>query len=145
MSALSQEQIEAVDAYIDNHHEDFSELGDVCFKAFGYDKANNRISSQVRKLQQLAMSAPRLADVEDFIKNQMGKEDSSQSQWWVLGPKALQQLRTLRSKSQDLSELPAEQLAIRLRLARGCVRALVSAYLYRVALAQRPKGGGDVA
>lgn len=141
MSALSQEQFKAVDAYIDNHHEDFSELGDVCFQAFGYDKANNRISSQVRKLQQLAMSASRLADIEDFIKNQMGKDDSTQSQWWVLGPKALQQLRTLRSESQGLSAVPTEQLAIRLRLARGCVRALVSAYLYRVALAQM----GDVA
>ena len=137
MSTLSHEQLEKVNAYIDDNHADFSQLGNICFEAFDYDKANNRISSQVRKLQQLTMAAPRLADIEDFVKNQMGKEDSAQCQWWVFGPKVLQQLRALRSESQRYGEAPAEQqLAIRLHLARGCVCALVSAYLYCVALDQ---------
>ena len=136
MSALSQEQIEKVNAYIDDNHEGFAQLGNVCFTAFGYDKANNRISSQVRKLQQLAMSAPRLADIEDFVKNQIGKEGSTASPWSTFGPKALQQLRTLRNDSQRFSKDPEGQLVIRLRMARGCIRAVVSEYLYRVALDQ---------
>lgn len=137
MNTLNPTQIQEVNAYIDDNHEGFSRLGHACFKAFN-DKANNRISSQVRKLQQMAMSAPHLADIEDFIKNQMGKEEGIQTPWRDFGPQVLRQLHALRSKSRDFSEAPEEQdqLAIRLRLARGCIRALVSEYLYRVACDQ---------
>ena len=135
MIVLTNELIQKTDCYIDENHEAFSELGVRFFEVFGYDKDNNRISTQVRNLQQIACSATRFADIEDFVKNQMGKEQN-EPKWKRLGDGILKQLEQLRSESQKLDADPANQLALRLRLARGWVRAVVSEYLYRVALDQ---------
>ena len=133
MTALSNKLIQEVDGYIDNNHGTFSELGGRFFTVFGYIKANNRISTQVRNLQQIACSATRFADIEDFVKNQMGKEDKKEKKWRVLGDTVLKELKQLRDKSCELDADPNNQMAVRLRLARGWVRAVVSQYLYQVA------------
>ena len=144
MIALSNKLIQEVDSYIDNKHKTFSELGDRFFLEFGYDKRNSRISTQIRNLQQISCSATCFADIEDFVKNQMGKENKDKPQWRKLGDTVLQELKALRDTSQELvpddptdqsksSELQMKQMAVRLRLARGWVRAVVSQYLYQVA------------
>ena len=143
MTALSNDLIQKVDCYTDNNHETFSELGNRFFEKFGYDKKNNRISTQVRNLQQITCSATRFADIEDFVKNQMGKEDKNKLQWRNLGDDVLKELKALRDTSQELasddSTDQSKQMALRLRLARGWVRAVVSQYVYRVACDQSDK------
>ena len=147
---MKYELIQAANRYIDENHEDFSELGRRLFDAFGYDKSNDNISTQVRNLQQITCSATRFADIEDFVKNQMGKEskDLKKPRWrdlgddgQPLGDEILQELDQLRKKSLELDADAANQMALRLRLARGWVRAVVGEYLYRVALDQM---GGNV-
>ena len=130
---LDNELIEKANCYIDENHERFSTLGKRFFGRFG--------RTQVRNLQQITCSATRFADIEDFVKNQMGKGKSGE--WKEVGEEVLQQLQRLRtdSKRKDFASGPAEQMALRqmalrLYLARGWVRAVVSEYLYRVALDQ---------
>ena len=133
MTALSDNLIQEVNSYIDNMHETFSELGSRFFEEFGYDKKNNRVNTQIRNLQQITCSATRFADIEDFVKNQMGKEDKREKKWRILGDTVLTELKQLRDKSCELDADPNNQMAVRLRLARGWVRAVVSQYLYQVA------------
>ena len=139
MTVLNNELIQAANCYIDENHEDFSELGKRFFDVFSYNKA------QVRNLQQITCSATRFADIEDFVKNQMGKEkkDDKNPRWralgddgQALGDEILQNLNQLREKSLELDEDSANQMALRLRLARGWVRAVVGEYLYQVAFDQ---------
>ena len=136
MIVLSSELIQKADRYIDENHKMFSELGGQFFEKFGYDKKNNRINTQIRNLQQITCSATRFADIEDFVKNQMGKEKTDERKWKALGGNFLKQLEQLRGKSQELDADPINQMALRLRLARGWVRTVVSEYLYRVAVDQ---------
>ena len=135
MSVLDNELIQKVDHYIDNDNNRavFAELGDCFFDVFGYNREKNTINTQVRNLQQITCSATRFADIEDFVKNQMGKEDNDKRQWRRLGDDVLQGLKELRDESYELNAEPTNQMALRLRLARGWVRAVVSQYLYRVA------------
>ena len=138
MIVLNSELIQAANCYIDENHTDFSELGRRFFDVFSYNKSNDNISAQVRNLQQITCSATRFADIEDFVKNQMGKEnkDDKNPRWRALGDEILQKLNQLREKSLELDEDSANQMALRLRLARGWVRAVVGEYLYQVALDQ---------
>ena len=133
MTVLSNELIRKADCYIDKNHKAFSALGQRFFDTFGYEKKNNRISTQIRNLQQMACSAARFADIEDFVKNQMGKEKGDASRWRALGTEVLNELRKLRDQSQKLDGDGGNQMALRLRLARGWVRAVVGEYLYSVA------------
>ena len=138
MIVLSDVLIQESDRYIDEKHDTFSELGERFFTTFGYDR------TQIRNLQQITCSATRFADIEDFVKNQMGKErtdDRNPPKWKAIGGDVLKQLAPLRTKSQELDADPINQMALRLRLARGWVRAVVSAYLYKVALDQMNTGG----
>ena len=149
MNILSAELMQEIDAYIDGERERerFVTLGNRFFEVFCYDREKNTISAQVRNLQQITCSATRFADIEDFVKNQMGKEDKDKQQWRKLGDSVLNGLKELRDISQELvsddstdpsklSELQMKRMAFRLRLARGWVRAVVSQYLYRVACDQ---------
>lgn len=135
MHVLNADLIGKVDCYVDENHEKFSSLGAKFFEIFGSEKG--KISSQVRNLQQIACSAIRFADIEDFVKNQMGKGDKK---WMALGNDVLKQLARLRKLSQDLTEDEYDRMALRLRLARGWAQAVVSEYLYRLAL-QRMEAG----
>ena len=137
MNTLTRDLIHQADQYIDDdaNHRKFSELGERFFDQFGSDKG--KISTQVRNLQRITCSATRFADIEDFVKNQMGKGHKA---WKALGADVLKQLSELRSRSHseelDAGPSPADKMAFRLRLARGWVRAVVGGYLYKVALDQ---------
>lgn len=140
MSTLSDQLTRQIDQYSDEQHQKTSPLGSQLFKAFGYIKKNNQISSQIRNLQQIVCSAKRFADIEDFVKNQMGKSGGPSREWRDCGSDLLLALEQLRVKAQELGSSPEEQFTIRLRLARAWVRAVVSEYLYQVALDQMEKG-----
>ena len=136
MIVLNDKLIQEANRYIEDKHQTFSELGGRFFDIFGYDKDNNRIRAQIRNLENITCSAMRFTDIEDFVKNQMGKETKDKGEWRALGGEVLQQLKQLREKSQELDGDPYKQMALRLRLARGWVRAVVSEYFYQVALDQ---------
>jgi hypothetical protein len=181
--ALSPKQAADADGYIDQQHAQHELLGKLLFDTFGYDRRSSRVSAQVRNLQQIVCSATRFADIEDFVKNQMGKgtdsakawrkvgdalleqlsglrekarqmgaysatrfadienfvknqmhkDSDSAEDWRNIGDALLDQLSRLREKSSQLDASPEVQLALRLRLARGWVRGVVSDYLYRIA------------
>ena len=131
MHVLSTELIEAADRCVDERHGQFAALGGQFFMQFRSDRG--KVSTQVRNLQQIACSATRFADVEDFVKNQMGKGNSS---WKAVGNNVLEQLLLLRGYSEDIAVDGADRLEVRLRLARGWARAVVGEYLYRLALEQ---------
>ena len=137
MTVLSNELIQEANIYIDEQRETFSRLGQRFFDEFGYDTKTNRVKTQIRNLQQITCSATRFADIEDFVKNQMGKEKmGKQAPWKALGQEVLKQLAQLRAQSEKFDTDAVNQMDLRLRLARGWVRAVVGEYLYRVALDQ---------
>ena len=82
----------------------------------------------------------RFADIEDFVKNQMGRESQTLKPGVRSGRRSLDLLGTLRNvrvlrpggtAEDDAS--PEDQLEFRLRLARGWARAVISEYLYQLA------------
>jgi hypothetical protein len=136
MSAvLTPELLQAADSFLDTdeQHEAARQLGWRLFETFGADK-EGRVSTQVRNLQQMAVSATRFADVEDFVKNHMGKEKLDKQKkpgpWRQTGDNILEQLKKLRAQANQLTSDEGQRLLLRLHLARGWVRAVVSAYLY---------------
>lgn len=131
MHVLSTELIRAADRYVDERHDQFADLGGRFFERFGSNRG--KVSTQVRNLQQIACSAARFADVEDFVKNQMGRGDRN---WKEVGSDVLEQLSQLRGDSEEIAADAADRMAVRLRLARGWVRAVVGEYLYRLARQQ---------
>ena len=132
MDTLSRELARQADLYIDDRHEDFAELGQRFFEEFGYDS-----STQVFNLLQIALSARRFIDIEDFVKNQMGKQTNK---WLVVGEEVLRQLKVLREESRnmskDMAEDRAQEFLLRLHLARCWAKAVVGEYRYQVAHSQ---------
>jgi hypothetical protein len=131
--SLSPELLAVIERHLDERHHQFETLGGLLFKEFRPDR-QGPISAQVRNLQQTVTSATRLSDVEDFVKNQMGRETQSGRPWRKVGPEVLTHLDELRRLAGELAEAPDTQLQVRLRLARGWVRAVVSEYLFQKAL-----------
>ena len=131
MHVLSTELTQAADRYVDERHDQFADLGGRFFEQFGSDRG--KVSTQVRNLQQIACSAARFADIEDFVKNQMGRGDAN---WKAVGSDMLEQLSRLRGDSEEIAVDADDRMAVRLRLARGWVRAVVGEYLYRLARQQ---------
>src|SRR6266498_4762012 len=102
MSAvLTPELLRQADGFLDEdgQHAATTELGQRVFLVFGPDEKGH-ISTQVRNLQQLAVSVTRFADIEDFVKNQMGKEKLDKQKkpgpWRQTGDAILKQLGRLR-------------------------------------------------
>jgi hypothetical protein len=130
MSAtLDLKLIDEADKYLDAEAQltDFRKTGENLFEVFRADEG--RVSSQVRNLQQIAVSVRRLSDVEDFVKNQMGKKTGG-APWRQVGEDILTQLAQLRTEANRISTDEAQRLLLRAYLARGWVKAVVGAYLY---------------
>ena len=143
MIVLSPKIIRDIDKLLELEHATFQQAGDRLFEVF--EPRDDRVSSQVRNLQQVTCAAVRLSQIENFIKNQAGRSQKVSKQWRQVGPLLLQQLEHLRrqaaaiAKANQLNE--DEELAVRLRLARGWVSAVVAQYMYRFGLKQmRPSG-----
>jgi len=143
MKTLTPELALQADRYVDEQHEHQARLGQTLFLTFGYDAKSQRMSTQVRNLQQIVCSATRFADIEDFVKNQMGKGTASARDWQAVGDDVLKQLQLLRQQAERMDESPETRLLLRLKLARSWVRAVVSDYLYRVACDQMEKRHGS--
>ncbi|GIW82517.1 MAG: hypothetical protein KatS3mg105_4324 [Gemmatales bacterium] len=140
ITVLTPELLREADSFLDTdeQHQAAEQLGQELFTAFGTDK-EGRVSTQVRNLQQMAVSATRFADIEDFVKNQMGKKTGQSQKWRQVGHEILRQLEKLREKANQLATDEKQRLLLRLHLARGWVRAVVGAYLYAKALEEMEK------
>jgi hypothetical protein len=123
------------DEFLDTEkqHDAATELGKLFFATFGAEK-EGRISTQVRNLQQMAVTATRFADIEDFVKNQMGRKAGAYREWRAVGKETLDQLKELRRAAEGLTKDEGERLLVRLHLARAWARAVVGAYLYGKAM-----------
>jgi hypothetical protein len=138
-TVLTRAQLAKIETYLDDEENNsrFAEQGSLVYQVFRDDRGGrDNISSQVRNLQQAATSATKLADVEDFIKNQMGKGTGAARRWRQdnLGETLLKELGELRKTAHNLAEGNSHhEIQIRLRLARGWVRSVVSEYLFRKA------------
>jgi hypothetical protein len=84
----------------------------------------------VRNLQHVAVSATRFADIEDFVKNQMGRKAGAYREWRRVGDDILRQLGELRKAADGFVTDDGQRLLLRLHLVRGWARAVVGAYLY---------------
>jgi hypothetical protein len=128
---FTSELLQKADGFLDadTQHKAASELGEIFYREFGADR-EGRISSQVRNLQQMAVSASRFADIEDFVKNQMVRKAGAYKEWRRVGDKTLRQLAELRKAADEFATDEGQRLLLRLHLARGWVRAVVGAYLY---------------
>ncbi|MCL6502305.1 MAG: hypothetical protein K6T86_06430 [Pirellulales bacterium] len=133
----SPQQINEADTFLDSEaqHQAAVRLGDKLYEHFAQDRGG-RVSTQIRNLEQIVVSATRLCDIEDFVRNQMGREGETADQWRKVGDEILEQLKTLRSKAEKLSKVEEERLLLRLHLARGWIRAVVGGYLYKKATSQ---------
>lgn len=138
MSApLELNKIKEADVFLDAEDQLklFHELGHELFSVFGTDK-EGRISTQIRNLQQIVVSARRLSDVEDFVKNQAGKTTQAAQYWRKVAARVLEHLKLLRDQANKPATDDSQRLQLRLHLARGWVRAVVGAYLFRKALSE---------
>lgn len=129
-ATLDLKLIDAADRYLDAEAQltGFRQTGKKLFEVFGADK-EGRVSTQVRNLQQIAVSVRRLSDIEDFVKNQMGKKTGA-SEWRQVGDDILAQLAELRTEANRIATDEGQRLLLRAYLARGWVKAVVGAYLY---------------
>ncbi len=85
--------------------------------------------SQVRGLETLITSTHRFSEILNYIKNQAGKD--KKNKWSRLAPLLLKQLDLLENKVKEISKDEAAiTLEIKLKLARGWARQVVSHYLY---------------
>jgi len=95
-------------------------------------------TSQIRGLETLITSTTRFSEIINYIKNQAGKE-RKEKKWIKVAPLLLEQLTTLEVKAHDVGqEAPNKVLEIKLRLARGWAKQVITHYLYRASL--RTKG-----
>lgn len=128
----------------DDRSREFSELGKKLYEIFGADGSgeNRRVSTQVRNLQQIALTARRFTDVEAFVKNQMGRNTAQAKSWRDVGQQILEQLKRLREIAAREGGNDSDQVqAARLWLVRGWVRSVVSGYLYAKATDEMPQSG----
>ncbi len=141
---LPPEVVQKVNEYLDSERfiQAARELGRQLFDTLLGGGEDNRGMAQLRNLQQVAMTARRLADIEDFVKNQMGRDIKVAENWRQVGPEVLRQLGELRKRADAIATDEAVRLQVRLLLAHGWVRTVVGSCLYEKARKQTGVAAG---
>jgi len=86
-------------------------------------------NAQIRGLENIVTSSSRFSEILNFIKNQVGKERDTQ--WSAVAPVLLRQLEELEKQAHHLSEGNAAAcLEIKMKLARGWAKQVVTHFLY---------------
>lgn len=127
---LTPEISKRIDLYLEEIYPASEEMGKkmVCLR-----------TSQVRGLENLIVSTSRFSEIINYIKNQAGK-DTKNKNWAAIVEDMLHQLKDLENKARGIGETDTEaMLEIKLKLAKGWARQVVSHYLYESTL----KGGKD--
>lgn len=90
-------------------------------------------SSQIRGLETLALSTRRFSEIINYIKNQAGKD--RKNQWSKIVDEVLGQLYQLEKRAKEIGgEDPGLVLDVKIRLARGWAKQVVSHYLFQDSL-----------
>lgn len=90
-------------------------------------------NNQIRGLETLITSASRLSEIINYIKNQAGKD--KKNTWSKIAPLLLDQLGLLKAKAKEIGkEDPANTLDIKMKLARGWAKQVVTHFLYETSL-----------
>lgn len=132
--------LKAIDVFLDEYYEKSANAGRYLRECFPEEGAKN----QVRNLENAAYTATRFSSIQNFIKNQMGKDSKKNPTWTkiisdgtVMGDFLLNQLEELAQGAEKLlptddltQNNPQSSLEIRLRLARGWAQQVASHYFY---------------
>ncbi len=88
--------------------------------------------SQLRGFETLINATSRFSEIQNYIKNQAGKENSAASKWRFVAPLMLGQLAALETEAHRIAGTDPQQiLDVKLRLARGWAKQVVCHYLYK--------------
>jgi hypothetical protein len=91
--------------------------------------------SSLRGLETLVVSTTRFSEIVNYIKNQAGRESRNKMPWKTVAGTLLDQLAALEQKAHELGAAgPGKILEVKLRLARGWARQVVTHYLYALSL-----------
>lgn len=123
---LAHETLKEIDLYLEDFYPKSVEAGNAMAIA---DIGN----TQIRGLETLITSASRFSEIINYIKNQIGKE--KKGKWLQIGPLLLGQLEQLEKKAKEMGcEDPLKTLEIKMKLARGWAKQVVTHYLYSMSL-----------
>lgn len=112
-----------IDRFLDEYYETAQNAG----KAL---KDAGLQNTQVRGLENIITSATRFSEILSYIKNQAGK-DKANGPWVRVAELLLNQLQALEAKAQELGQGDFDKmLQIKLKLARGWAKQIVTHYLY---------------
>ncbi len=137
--------LKEVDLYLEKLYKNSGESGDSEKSEtirMGRRMADIKLKkTQIRGLQNMTFSTSRFSEIVNYIKNQAGKDKKKQN-WSHVANDLLQQLDGLEQEARRIGKNDPELvLDVKLRLARGWVKQIVSHYLYAHLLTEG--GGGD--
>ncbi|MEM2352068.1 MAG: hypothetical protein QXT26_06640 [Thermoproteota archaeon] len=117
---------EMSDEIIENAHKLLEEL-------WGKNSIKKMDISQLRNLQDICESTRSFAAVENFIRYQMGRKETSKV-WMEFGEKLIQDLRELKEKAhsiiKSLGESECEEKEVWMKLVRRYVGYLIRYFVY---------------
>ncbi len=121
---LAPEMTRKIDLFLEEIYEDSVSMG---------KKMTGLQTSQIRGLENVVISASRFSEIVNFVKNQAGKSSAKTDKitWLDFAAEMLRQLEVLQKKAHDIGGGdPETVLEIKLNLARGWAKQVVSHYLY---------------
>lgn len=88
--------------------------------------------SQLRGFETLINATTRFSEIQNYIKNQAGKENNTASKWRNVAHLMLGQLDLLETEAHEIAGSDPQQiLDVKLRLARGWAKQVVCHFLYK--------------
>jgi hypothetical protein len=140
--------VRKADQFLDDETQQkrFADLGRKIYDAFSGENGGRPgesapVSSQLRNLQQIAVSASRFSEIANFVKRQMGRTGKVAERWRKVGEEILNQLEQLEQQAARLAGNQTQRFLLRLYLARGWIRAVVGGYMFEKALREMGKKG----
>ena len=126
----------ALNAAADSLEKSVENLADICVKIFPVGK-----KTQVANIEQIALAAQRLGDIDAFFMRQTGKDQKKEN--WArrvdegecFGSKLLSLTKKVKESADAASskaEMSEYKNEMRLKLAAVCLRNMHSCYLYKL-------------
>jgi hypothetical protein len=87
--------------------------------------------TQIRGLERIIVSTTRFSEIQNYIKNQAGRDTKKSEPWRKVADALLKQLDGIETKAAEIAGPDAAAiLDAKLRLARGWGRQVVANYLF---------------
>ncbi|MDM8539430.1 hypothetical protein QUF70_21965 [Desulfobacterales bacterium HSG17] len=115
-----------IDLFLEEIYDDSKKAGEEMAEV-GLGKA------QIRGLETMILSTTRFSEIMNYIKNQAGKDNKMK--WAIVAPGLIKRLEKLEEKAEELGKNdPSLCLAIKMKLARGWEKQVISHCLYQLLL-----------